>query len=224
MAKKAVAKVNKTKSDQKVTPDVATLGRKRDNTLDSTIVDAATTILAEVGFDRMTMDMVAAKAKTGKATLYRRWSSKAELVRDALIIMSKGSLDLEHLPDTGALKTDLMALIKPYSTEHGEKKMRVLAGLGSFFTEHKKLAEEAMAGIFEPQTKAQRELMKRAQQRGEISANADIEMACTIIVAMISYRTLTVGKSFDKGYYVELLDGVLLPALRSGKSKIQSAL
>lgn len=219
MAKAKQLKVKKTKSDQKVMPDVATLGRKRDNTLDSTIIDAATTILAEVGFDRMTMDMVAAKANAGKASLYRRWTSKAELVRDALINMSKASIDIEHLPDTGTLKTDLMAIIKPYNAEHAQKKMRVLDGLGSFFTEHKKLAEEAMAGIFDPQTKAHVQLMKRAQQRGEISVNADIETACTIIVAMISYRTRIEGKRFDMEYYGELLDGVLLPGLRSGKKK-----
>ncbi|MBC7456809.1 MAG: TetR/AcrR family transcriptional regulator [Bdellovibrionaceae bacterium] len=217
MAKTTEAKAKKTKSDQKVAPDVATLGRKRDNTLDSTIIDAATTILAEVGFDSMTMDMVAAKAKAGKATLYRRWTSKAELVRDALINMSKSSIDIENLPDTGNLKSDLMAIIKPYNAEHAQKKMRVLDGLGSFFTEHKKLAEEAMSGIFDPQTKAQVQLMKRAQQRGEISVNADIQTACTIIIAMVSYRTRIQGKRFDMEYYGELLDGVLLPGLRSGK-------
>jgi AcrR family transcriptional regulator len=182
----------------------ATLGRKRDQTADTRIIEAAIDTLAEVGFDSMTMDMVAARAKAGKATLYRRWPSKAELVRDAVIWMSRSSVDLERLPDTGSLRGDLLALLKPYSKDFGERKLRVLAGLGSFFSDHRKLAEEATAGIFEPWTAVNRTLMLRAAERGEIPPNADIEMG-----------TLTLNQRFDKAFYTTLLDNILLPALRN---------
>lgn len=196
----------------------AVLGRKRDQTADSRIVEAAIDMLAEVGFDVMTMDMVAARAKAGKATLYRRWASKAELVRDALIWMSSTSIELDHLPNTGSLRSDLLTVLKPYSTDHEERKFRVLAGLGSFFTEHRKSAEEATAGIFEPWTAVNRALMLGAAERGEISADADIEMACLIIISMTSYRSLTQSKPFDKDIYAALLDNILLPALKSKPS------
>ena len=195
----------------------AALGRKRDHTVDARITEAAIDILAEVGFDAMTMDMVAARAKAGKATVYRRWASKAELVRDALIGMSRSSVNLDELPDTGSLRDDLLAVLKPYSTDHGERKLRVLAGLGSFFSEHRKFAEEATAGIFEPWTAVNRALMLRSAERGEIAPGADIEMACEIIIAMTSYRTLSQIRSFDKEVYTKLLDNILLPALRHGK-------
>ena len=192
----------------------ATVGRKRDDTADARIIDAAIDILAEAGFDSMTMDMVAASAKVGKATVYRRWNSKAELVRDALIWMSKASVNLDTLPDTGTLRGDLLALLKPNSTEFSRKKFRVLAGLGSFFSEHQKLAEEANAGIFEPWANINRRLMRRSIERGEISAKADIEMACQIIISMTVYRTVTLRKHFDKRLYSTLLDNILLPALK----------
>jgi AcrR family transcriptional regulator len=193
----------------------ASLGRKRDDTLDARLIESAIDVLAEVGFDGMTMDMVAARAKAGKAGVYRRWASKAELVRDALIAMSRSSVELDRLPDTGSLRGDLLAVLKPYSSDHGDKKFRVLSGLGSFFSAYRKSAEEATAGIFEPWTAVNRSLMLRAVERGELHADADIEMACQVIIAMTAYRTLLQSKPFDKKVYGALLDNVLLPALKN---------
>src|SRR3954467_1290919 len=90
------------------------LGRRRDHTRDAEILDAALEVLAETGYDGMTIDMVAARAKAGKATLYRRWASKSDLVIDAVGCMKKGVYDLDNLPDTGSLRGDLLALIKPH--------------------------------------------------------------------------------------------------------------
>lgn len=204
-------------SSKEETKKSTALGRKRDDTLDARIIEAAIDVLAEVGFDSMTMDMVAASAKAGKATVYRRWSSKAELVKDALIWMSRNSVELNRLPDTGTLRGDLLALMKPYSTEYSERKLNVLAKLGSFFSENRKLAEEATAGIFEPWTNVNRTLMKRAVERGEISAASDIEMACEVINAVTSYRTLTQNKPFNRNSYAILLDNILLPALKNSQ-------
>jgi AcrR family transcriptional regulator len=215
MSKVENIKPVKAKVSKEATKKSAALGRKRDDTLDERIIEAAINILAEVGFDSMTMDMVAAGAKAGKATVYRRWVSKAELVRDALIWMSRSSVELDRLPDTGTLRGDLLALLKPYSTENSERKLRVLARLGSFFSEHRSLAKEATIGISKPWTEVNRELMQRAVKRGELSAKADIETACQVIVSMTFYYSLTQNKSFDKASYSALLDNILLPALKN---------
>jgi AcrR family transcriptional regulator len=206
--KKTVAK--------KATKKVATvLGRKRDPNLDETIMESTLDILADKGFDSMTMDMVAARAKSGKATLYRRWPSKPELVRDALIFMSKSSVEIDHLPDSGNLKEDLLAVLKPYSSEHGHRKIRVLSGLGSFFTEHQKIADEAMSGIFTPWTNVNRTLMQRAISRGEISKKANIDLACEIIEAMTFYKTNFQRTMFTKSDYGKILEQIILPALKA---------
>src|SRR5919107_830395 len=75
---------------------------------ESEILEAALALLAQVGYDRMTMDAVAAEAKAGKATLYRRWSTKASLVVDALL-RSKQALQAPSV-DTGSLREDLIAM------------------------------------------------------------------------------------------------------------------
>lgn len=199
-------------ADKAAEKPAKTVGRKRDHTRDAKILEAAIDILAEAGFDGMTMDMVAARAKAGKATMYRRWSSKAELVRDALTWMNRNHLELDLLPDTGTLRNDLLALLKPQSIEEGERKLRVLAGLGSFFSQN---PESVNGGIFEPWAAVNRELMHRAVGRGEISADADIEMACQVITSMASYRGLVQRQTFDKQFYTSLIDVVLLPALKN---------
>ena len=211
---KKMAKVKKKTLGKKTPKSAAVLGRKRDPKLDDTILESTLNILAEKGFDSMTMDMVAADAKSGKATLYRRWPSKPELVRDALIFMSKSSVDVDHLPDTGSLKEDLLAIVKPYSSEHGQRKIRVLSGLGSFFSEHQKIADEAMQGVFAPWTAMNRTLMQRAMERGEISTKANIDLACEVIEAMTFYKTNFQRTMFSKVYYGKLIDQILLPAIK----------
>lgn len=190
------------------------LGRKRDHTRDAEILEATIDILAEAGFDSMTMDMVAARAKAGKATVYRRWSSKAELVREALAWMNRNHLELERLPDTGTVRGDLLALLKPQSFEEEERKLRVIAGLGSFFS-HPVFSEAGKTGIFESWVAVNRELMYRAVDRGEIPANANIEMACQVIASMATVRGLIQRKPFDKRFFTLLIDGILLPALKN---------
>src|SRR4051794_41874890 len=113
------------------------LGRKRDLTRDPEILDATLQILAETGYDGMTIDMVATRAKAGKATVYRRWASKSELVIDAVACMKTAGIDFDALPDTGTLRVHLVAMIKPHSIEDGTKKLQVMAGL------FRRLSEEA---------------------------------------------------------------------------------
>src|SRR3954465_7541694 len=67
------------------------------------ILDATLRVLADVGYDRLTMDAVAAKAKASKATLYRRWTNKVSLVIEAL----QHTKSARDLPDTGSLRGDL---------------------------------------------------------------------------------------------------------------------
>ncbi|MDQ1582068.1 MAG: hypothetical protein QOF36_122 [Microbacteriaceae bacterium] len=189
------------------------LGRKRDHTRDVEILDAALEVLAETGYDGMTIDMVASRAKAGKATLYRRWASKAELVIDAVACMKGRDIDLARLPDTGSLRGDLIAMIKPRSIEDGEKKLQIMAGLASMLSRNPELAEAANAAILEPRASVDLALMRRAIDRGEIPADCDIETLSLIKASMVAYRTLIQRKTIDREFLISLIDGVLLPAV-----------
>lgn len=192
------------------------LGRKRDHTRDPEILDAALQVLAETGYDGMTVDMVAARAKAGKATLYRRWPSKAELVIDAVACMKK--VDPETpLPDTGSLRGDLIALIKPQTLAENENKLRVMAGLMSMISREPELAEAANTAIIQPRAQLNRRLMQRAKERGEIAEDCDIDTLALISPSMVAYRVLMLRTSADRDFLIRIIDTILLPAMGLAK-------
>jgi AcrR family transcriptional regulator len=196
---------------QNTTETKAKLGRKRDHTRDPEILDAALEVLAETGYDGMTIDMVAARAKAGKATLYRRWASKGELVIDAVACMKK--IDPEAIPDTGTLRGDLVAMIKPHAMHDADKKLRIMGALTSMLARDPQLADAAYAAIVEPRASVNRLLLQRAIDRGEIPADTDIEMISLVSQSMATYRTIMLRKPVDREFLISVIDGVLMPAL-----------
>jgi AcrR family transcriptional regulator len=188
-------------------------GRKRDTTRDPAILDAAIEVLAETGYEGMTIDMVAARAKAGKATVYRRWASKSELVIDAVACLKNAHLDPDSLPDTGTLRGDLIAMIKPPSIEDARRKMQVMGGLVSMLARHPELVEMAQAVIVEPRVRATRYLLRRAIERGEIRPDCDVETLAFVSSSMATHRSLIQRKPVDRAFLISVIDGVLLPAV-----------
>ena len=195
-----------------IAAEPARLGRKRDHTRDPEILDAALDVLAETGYDGMTIEMVATRAKAGKATLYRRWPSKPELVIDAVACMKSSGIDFDNLPDTGTLRGDLVAMVKAPSIRDAERKMKVMAGIVSMLAGNPELAETARQALIEPRAAVNRIFFTRAIERGEISADLDVEMLCLIGPAMASYRTLMLRKPVDREYLMSIIDRIVLPA------------
>ena len=194
------------------------LGRKRDASRDGAILEAAITILGEVGYDRMTMDMVVVRAKAGKATVYRRWSSKGDMVLDAVAQMKRDQVDLGNLPDTGTLRGDMLALFRPATVEESERKLRALAGLSALLAQEASLASAASNAIVEPWVEANRSVLRRAMARGEIAADTPVETMATIIPSLGAYRALIERKPFDRAFLLAMIDHVLLPALSVPKT------
>lgn len=189
------------------------IGRKRDASRDGAILDAAIEILAETGYEGMTMDMVAVRAKAGKATVYRRWASKADMVVDAVARMKRDQVDLDNLPDTGSLRGDLLALFKPQPLEETERKLRAMAGMTAMLSQHPALSDTAHDALVAPWVEANLTLMRRAVARGEISADADIATVAQVTPSMGAYRSLVQRLPFDREFLISMVDGLVLPAL-----------
>ena len=198
--------------DVQTVHDAPKLGRRRDPAKDQKILDAAVEVLAETGFDGMTIDMVASRAGAGKATVYRRWASKNELVLDAVACMKMSDLDTLQIADTGTLRGDLVAMIRPPSIHDAERKLKVMAGLASMLSSAPELADAANDAIVEPRARINRVLLNRAIERGEIAADVDIELISLISPSMVAYRTLIMRKPVDREFLITLIDGVILPA------------
>lgn len=189
------------------------VGRKMDRSRDSDILSATLDVLADEGYERMTMDAVAERAKAGKATIYRRWSSKAALLLDAVAYMKRTQVEQLATPDTGSLRGDLLALYKPLSAKERERRMRIMAGLSSLLAQEEKLVEAGMNALVEPWANAYRFLIQRAVERGEVAKPADLETLVRVVPSMAVYRTLIQRKAFDREFLLSMVDGVVLPAL-----------
>lgn len=195
-----------------MTDDAPRLGRKRDASRDADLLDAALEVLAEEGYVGMTMDMVALRAKAGKATMYRRWPSKAELVLEALARLKSTAVDLQKLPDTGTLRGDLLALFRPQSLEESERTLKVFAGIASI--SHDPRFSEAVTDLMvTPWVEAHHALMVRAQAREELAADADLATVSKVVAAVAGFRTIVERKPFTREFLVRLIDSVVLPAL-----------
>lgn len=212
--------MNDTKTGRDEIPETAHAqpGRKRDHSLDAAFLDATVDVLAEVGAAGLTMDAVAARAGSGKAALYRRWPSKADLIIDAVARMKRNQVDLDNLPDTGTLRGDLLALFRPEPLEQSARKLKVMTALASLLSQDQTLAEAANSAVVEPWAEAHLALMQRAVERGEIPASADVSTLSQVIPSMAAYRSLVQRKPFELTFLVSMVDAVVLPALRNPRS------
>ncbi|WNF01153.1 TetR/AcrR family transcriptional regulator [Streptomyces luomodiensis] len=189
------------------------LGRKRDHTRDAEILKATLDVLAETGYEAMSIDMVATRAKAGKATIYRRWDTKGHLVLDAISSLKDTALSPDRLPDTGSLRGDMIAMINPRWLGESEQRIKIQSGLMSLLYRAPELAAAVDAAIVEPSAAAYRQLMARAVERGEIPASTDIDTLALIIPSMSAYRVMFMRGCADRTFHEALVDEVILPAL-----------
>ncbi|MDH0115626.1 TetR/AcrR family transcriptional regulator [Agrobacterium pusense] len=183
-------------------------GRKRDSELDEALLDATIEVLSESGFAGMTMDMVAAKAGAGKASVYRRWQSKVDLVQTAIERLSIRSAVLTT-PDTGSLREDLLALLTPDSDVDGERLLRVMLAIASV----PDAASIAQAASARPWVAINAQLIERAIARGEISSSIDVELMSQVLPSLVAYRVAIERKPINAAFIASAIDSVLLPAL-----------
>lgn len=194
-------------------PDLGTgrlrVGRRRDRSRDSALCQAALELIAEVGYDRMTIDAVAARAGAGKATVYRRWSTKADLVVDAFAQDATGI----DPPDTGSLRGDLTALSRHLFARRDQMfKTRLITGMVSAM-----LADPQLRKAFElvtlPPVRAMEIIIDRAVARGEIAAPADPGMFAAVLPSLGMHRLIFTGQGPDPGLVDAVVENLLLPAL-----------
>ncbi|AEW98467.1 TetR/AcrR family transcriptional regulator [Streptantibioticus cattleyicolor] len=186
--------------------------RRRGASLTRAIHLATLTELAENGFDKLSFDKIASAAGTGKASLYRRWSTPAELVLAALTDPVCGFGDAAE-PRTGTLRGDLTALLNGFArTLEHQPHGRALLPLITQRPRHPELYAEVRRLVIEPRQRWITALLREAAERGEADPGA-----VTPLVAAVGPR-LVVAALLDHGTVgpVEvdaIVDEVLLPVL-----------
>jgi AcrR family transcriptional regulator len=183
-----------------------------DRSRDAAILNAALAALTEHGYEAACMDDIAARAGVGKAAIYRRWSSKAALMTDALVYW-RPDLRTDDAPDTGSLAGDVEALIE-----------RAVRHDNTLITNDLVL-RVALEATRDPQLATALDdlmllrggriisiVLSQAAARGEISADRDWSLVADVLTAMSLLRVLN-GQSVDADFMRQVMDVLVLPAL-----------
>lgn len=177
------------------------------------ILEAALAVLAEVGYDRLTMDAVAQKAKASKATLYRRWNGKVQLVIDALQHDHRQHHFTEQgMVDTGTLRGDL---IEAFCGHGGLTDKPEVDAFGSILTAIARDAEFAEAfrnQVLAPKLAGSKAFFERAKERGEIRADVDIELLAPALAGIVLHRFFLMGERPTQSLVESVIDQIILPA------------
>ena len=184
-------------------------GRPRDPSRDEAIIDATIDVLVRGGYDRLSMEGVAAAAGVGKATVYRRWSSKAELVIDAMATL-KPAIDTI---DTGTLDGDLELMVAASCSPHSQRLQRVMVSICSALPREPELLEAFRTRFTEPRIARITDMLERARGRGELGPDVDVAMAASLVPSLMLQRALMTGKPAGRVYAEQVVGSVLLPVL-----------
>jgi len=172
------------------------------------ILDATLEVLAEVGYDRLTMDGVAAAARASKATLYRRWNGKVALVIDALL-SQKGP---HQVADTGSLRGDLL---ETFCGVGGLTDHTAVATFASVLTAISRDAEFAAAfreQVIGPKAAVGRQIFERARERGELRDGIDLDLLAPALAGICLHRLFLMGLPPDRDLIRRVVDQIILPA------------
>ncbi len=186
-------------------------GRPRDPSRDDVIRAAIVRLLGEVGYGALTMDAVAAEAGVGKATIYRRWRTKQELVVDVVADLNRSWM---VSVDTGSLEGDLRLLVhrmvEMMTSPLGSATRSLLAAM-----QHEPSLTEAFRdGPLTVWRRAFGEVWERAQARGELGPDLRQSIPAEATTALLVQRWLVTREPVDAAYADAVLETVVLPLVR----------
>lgn len=185
-----------------------------DRSRDPAILDAALAVVSENGYDAANMNDIAARAGVGKAAIYRRWSSKAALVTDALIYW-RPDLLTRDTPDTGSLDGDLDALVERVGRNDDEPFPNDLVLRVALEAAHDPDLAAAVDDLVLVKGKGLlAKIIAQAAARGEIDPQRDWSLVADALLAMGLLQVVR-GQRIDASFVRQVIDMLVLPALHT---------
>ncbi|GAA1364128.1 TetR/AcrR family transcriptional regulator [Streptomyces beijiangensis] len=158
------------------------------------ILDASLALVGEVGYNKLTIEAIAARAGVGKQTIYRWWPSKAAVLLEASMALSGDAEDEGEwtgFPDTGDIAADLKHVLRltvdQFNDEKYEAPARALTAAGAIDRE---LGEKFTRQLLEPALVLYENRLRAAQAAGQIDADIDVRIAVEMIVGPLTHRWL----------------------------------
>jgi AcrR family transcriptional regulator len=188
--------------------------RRRGEALEAAILEAAWDELTETGYNRLTMESVASRARTNKAVVYRRWANKAKLVSAAL--RKHLPKPLLGVPDTGSLREDVLVLLRGIAAMLKTVGAETMRGLMS----------EQLVSELAPQSRTLNHIgedklstimiaiLKNAERRGEVNFKKMSPRVVTLPFDLLRYEILTTQEPTSEETIIEIVDTIFMPLVR----------
>lgn len=189
-------------------PDTGTSRPRIEGDREQEILGATLEVLAEVGYDRLTMDAIAHRAKASKATLYRRWNGKTALVIEAL----QSGKALGPVPDTGSLREDLLAAYCGVGGLATREASTAFLAVITALTHDAEFANAFRTEILAPKLAVGRRVFEQARQRGELRDDLDLDLVAPALAGIALHRLYVLGQPPERDTVTRIIDQIILPA------------
>lgn len=185
----------------------ARAGRPRSERAHAATLDAAIALVREVGYEAVTMDGIAARARVGKATVYRWWPGKETLVTEAIQRLTS---DAMRVPDTGSTEGDVHSLMRVGQSMYADPATpMLLSGLVAAMARSAPIAEAVRSSFVARWREAMRTVLLRAQSRGDVLQDMDLELTLDLLSGAALHRLLIGGRAIDDAFTRGVVDVVL---------------
>jgi AcrR family transcriptional regulator len=194
-------------TNQETGPAQRRPGRPRSEQAEQAIIDATLDLFAEQGFEGVCVEAVAARAGVGKATIYRRWPNKEELLLAAF-----GSLKSPYPEAQGvSVRDDLVAMVKVMCADKADprkaNRYALLLGEGE---KYPRLMARYKETVVEPRREAMREVIRQGIKTGELRADTDVEVAMLVLTGTVLAREKAGNPdALNDEFATRVVDGLL---------------
>jgi len=182
-------------------------GRPRNTQIDDAVLEATGKLLAEKGYTATSIETIARRAGVGKATIYRRWRSKEELVVELLSHLAAG---VEPVPDLGDTRSELLRLVSE-AIEHLSRTLTggIIQGLASELSRNPKLSRLVRERVISLRRAEVAAVLERGIARADLRADTDAEIAHELLIGPAYYHLLLGGKRLDEQFAKRIVDAFL---------------
>jgi AcrR family transcriptional regulator len=191
--------------------------RRRGEELEAALLEAAWAELVEVGFARLTMESVAARAKTGVAVLYRRWPRKDDLVLGA--IQHYGATHPVEIPDTGSLRGDMIAMLSGFSSARVSVAAVVSAAFSGLLASSGLTPAQVREKLLADRPSWSLEIYRRAHERGEIDLDRIPPIVLSMPFDLMRHDMLMTYQPIPEERVLEIVDDLFMPLIAAASRK-----
>lgn len=178
-------------------------GRPRDPRADRAILDAARELLADSDVGTLSFEAIAARAKVGKTTIYRRWRTKEDLLLALFADTAEQTIGVEDVGDT---RRELLELVRSLVKASNMTSPVALHAVVAELAHNPRLRADFTARILDRRRHETEEVLLRGRARGDIRADVDLGTAHELLMGPLCYRLLLTGEPMDDAFAEGVVD------------------